>query len=87
MELQKDRPEFRHGLGQVWHVQFRGPDPGCLLNLLIMLAQRYAVLVPLREPECGLGVRDQPGEAAPKKLARSTAAANTSSRNHSGSLS
>ena len=86
MQSQEHRPELAHRLRQWRDVQFVRPDPRCLLDLLVMLAQRDAVFVPLREPKDALSVLYELAEGSSKKLARVDAAAKTSSRSHAGNL-
>lgn len=50
------RPELAGRLGQGRDVELVRPDPGRLLDVLVVLPQRDPVLVLLREPEDALGV-------------------------------
>lgn len=86
MQAQEHRPELAHRLRQWGDVQFVRPDPRRLLDLFVMLAQRDAVFVPLREPKDALSVLYELAEGSSKKLARVDAAENTSSRSHAGNL-
>lgn len=86
MQAQEHRPELAHRLRQWGDVQFVRPDPRCLFDLFVMLSQRDAIFVPLREPKDALSVLYELAEGSSKKLARVDAAANTSSRSHAGNL-
>jgi hypothetical protein len=56
MQAQEHRPELAHRLRHRRDVQFVRANPRRLLDLLVMLAQRDAVFVPLREPKDALSV-------------------------------
>ena len=86
MQAQEHRPELAHRRRQGRDVQFVRADPRCLLDLFVMLAQRDAVFVPLREPKDTLSVLYQLAEGSSKKLARIDAAVKMSSRSHDGNL-
>lgn len=86
MQAQEHRPELAHSLRHGRDVQLVRADARCLLDLLVMLAQRDAVFVPLREPKDALSVLYQLAEGSSKKLARIDAAVNMSSRSHDGNL-
>lgn len=86
MQAEEHRPKLAHCWRQGRDVQFVRADPRRLLDLLVMLAQRDAVFVPLREPKDTLSVLYQLAEGSSKKLARIDAAVNMSSRSHDGNL-
>ena len=86
MQAQEHRPELAHCWRHGRDVQFVRADPRCLFDLFVMLAQRDAVFVPLREPKDALSVLYQLAEGSSKKLARIDAAVNMSSRSHDGNL-
>ena len=86
MQAQEHRPELAHCWRHGRDVQFVRADPRRLLDLLVMLAQRDAVFVPLREPKDALSVLYQLAEGSSKKLARTDAAVKMSSRSHDGNL-
>ncbi len=86
MQAKEHRPELAHRLRQGRDVQFGRPNARRLFDLLVMLAQRDAVFVPLREPKDPLSVLYQLAEGPSKKLARIDAAVNMSSRSHAGNL-
>lgn len=56
VKAEERRPELGGRLWQRRDVELVRPDPGRLLDLLVVLAQRDPVLVLLREPEDALGV-------------------------------
>lgn len=80
MKAQERLPELAHCLGDLWEVELWGPDPCCLLDVLVVSADRDPVLVCLGKFEDCLGVRQEPVEGPAKKLARSDAAVKIWSR-------
>lgn len=56
MKAQERLPELAHRLGELWEIELWGSDPGRLLDVLVVSADRDPVLVGLRELEAGLGV-------------------------------
>jgi hypothetical protein len=56
MKAQERLPELAHCLGDLWEIELWGPDPGRLLDVLVVSSDRDPVLVGLRELEAGLGV-------------------------------
>ena len=56
MKAQERLPKLAHCLGELWEIELGGSDPCRLLDVLVVSADRYPVLVSLRELKAGLGV-------------------------------